>query len=334
MNIFEKIYRRFSRSFFYLQREIACLLGFYHSFFKSAKGQRIVIYHGICEKDPLKYNSLFITQKTFERHLKFYRKYFNVISLDDFFHKKFDPSRFNLCLAFDDGFANNFYHALPLLEKYKVPATFFVTAIRKEGFDILWNDVLAIASVAAPKQIQFEGETFEKQKNRSYVSQQSGRTLADTLRDKGFESKSRLIELMNISSPGYSKISKDYWLQMTEDEIIKTSQSPMITIGSHGYYHNDLARLPVAEMRAELHQSKLFLEDLIQKPVNQIAFPYGSYSAETIVESINAGYAQLYATEFISAVNADHSSVRERMGINPYISTYNQMYSIVTGNYA
>lgn len=333
MNVFEKIYRRFSRNIFHLQREIGCRFGCYHSFFTAAKGQRIIIYHGICEKDPLKYNSLFITKKLFEQHLKFYRRYFNVISLDDFFYKRFDPSRFNICLGFDDGFANNYYHALPLLEKYKVPATFFITAIRKEGFDILWNDVLAIYSASSPEQIQLAGETFVKQKNRSYVSKQSGRTLADKLRDNGFESKIKLMELVNTSLPGFPKVPKDYWLQMTEDEIIKASQSPMITIGSHGYYHNDLARITVAEMREELHRSKSFLENLIQKPVTQIAFPYGSYSAETIVESISAGYEQLYATEFIAAVNADHSKVRERMGSNPYISTYNQMYSIVTGKY-
>jgi hypothetical protein len=52
------------------------------------------------------------------------------------------------------------------------------------------------------------------------------------------------------------------------------------------------------------------------------------------VECVNAGYEQLFATEFISSVNVDHNKMRERMGVNPYISVYNQMYSIVTGKYA
>jgi peptidoglycan/xylan/chitin deacetylase (PgdA/CDA1 family) len=331
MSFLTKIYKRFLRNLLHLQRDIACRMGLYKQFFKSAKGQRIILYHGICETDPLRYNSLFITRKTFEEHLRFYKKYFNVITLDDFYHKRFDPSRFNVCLTFDDGFANNYNYALPLLEKYQLPATFFVTAIRKEGYDILWNDVLAIASVTGPQQLDFDGEIFIKQKNRAYLSARTKRTLGETLRDQNFYAKKTLIQLL---ASEFKDAPGEYWLQMSVEEIKKASQSPLITIGSHGYYHNDLGRISIDEMREELTGSKYFLETIIQKTVTQIAFPYGSYSANTVVECVNTGYEQLYATEFIQSINTDHSKMRERMGVNPYISTYNQVYSIVTGKYA
>jgi hypothetical protein len=53
-----------------------------------------------------------------------------------------------------------------------------------------------------------------------------------------------LIHLERLWRPEYDNDApEDYWLQMTTEEIKKASQSPFITIGSHGYYHNDLARI-------------------------------------------------------------------------------------------
>jgi peptidoglycan/xylan/chitin deacetylase (PgdA/CDA1 family) len=333
MSLLQKIYRRLSRNCLYLQRDLAGRMGLYNPFFRSAKGQRIIIYHGICEKDHLRFNSLFITRETFEKHLQFYKKYFNVISVDDFYHKRFDPARFNVCLTFDDGFANNYHYVLPLLNQYQLPATFFVTAIREEGSAILWNDFLTISSVTGPQEITFRDELFIKQKHKTYFSASTGRTLADCLRDQTFPAKKEFMELMEPLAANCTSAPEDYWLQMTTEEIKKASESPFVTIGSHGYYHNDLARIPVDELRKELRGSRSFLEKTIQKPVTQIAFPYGSYSTNTVVECINAGYEQLLATEF-SMPGKPHNMMRERMGINPYISTLNQMYSIVTGKYA
>src|SRR6202008_249099 len=128
------------------------------------------IYHGICREDPTRFNTLFIKQKTFEAHLRFYKKHWNLLTLDDFYQGNFSKDRFNLCLTFDDGFANNYKYVLPLLEKYEIPATFFVTAIRKEGYNILWNDFLTISSVTGPQKLVFNNERFSKQKGRTYIS--------------------------------------------------------------------------------------------------------------------------------------------------------------------
>ena len=172
MTLFKKIASRISREYKYFRRDLACRIGLYDKFFTTAMGNRILIYHGVCQKDHTRFNSLFVTEKMFESHLQFYKKYFHVISVDDFFNGKFSKEKFTICLTFDDGFANNRKYVLPLLEKYNLPATFFVTAIRKEGYNILWNDFLAISTKSGPGELVFNGELFVKRRNTAMLLHQ------------------------------------------------------------------------------------------------------------------------------------------------------------------
>src|SRR5215831_1714149 len=120
-----------------LPRDIGWSIGTVHDFFKDARGARILLYHGVCLNDPFRFNTLFVSLNTFEAQLRLYKKYFNLISLEDFYEQRFADDRFNICLTFDDGFANNHKYVLPLLERYEIPAAFFVTSVRNEGHDVL-----------------------------------------------------------------------------------------------------------------------------------------------------------------------------------------------------
>jgi hypothetical protein len=77
---------------------------------------------------------------------------------------------------------------------YQLPATFFVTAIRKEGYDILWNDFLTIASVTGPQLIftcEMKVVYQTKTPNTYFICKRTGRTLAETLRDQNFPAKKK-----------------------------------------------------------------------------------------------------------------------------------------------
>lgn len=319
----------------YLASDLAGSLGMHNRFLRQARGGRILAYHGVCESHPLRYNTLFITKKRFEEHLQLYRQYCHIISLDDFFHERFIPGKFNIALSFDDGFANNHRFVWPLLEKYAAPATFFITAIRDAGYDILWNDFLTINTVHGPRKWAFGEQHFRRRSGNTYVLSSGHRSLPDLLRDEGFHRKQRLMQAWPSGRAFFEeKVPADYWLQMSAGQIREVASSPLVTIGSHGYYHNDLGRISTAGIREELSASKRFLERVTGKPVTQLAFPYGSYRLDTIREALHCGYEQLYATEFCLPPGKHHRQVRERMGINPFISSLNQLLAVIKGHYA
>ena len=179
MSIINKIQSKIRITRNYAGNDLKGILGLNDSFFRQARGHRILVYHGICLADPTRFNSLFITQKTFEEHLRLFKKYFNVISLEDYYNGRFSNDRFNISITFDDGFANNYKYALPLLEKYELPASFFVTAIREAGYDILWNDALALAQKYGPAEWYFEGQRYYRDRLNRYVGEKTGKALRD-----------------------------------------------------------------------------------------------------------------------------------------------------------
>jgi len=120
---------------------------------------------------------------------------------------------------------------------------------------------------------------------------------------------------------------------MTTNQIKELSRSSFATIGAHGHYHNDLAKINISDAANELASSKQYLENIIQKPVNSFAFPYGYYTPQVVNEAKKAGYGQLLAMDFHFAVDRNDPAMRERFTVNPFISTNNQMYATITRRY-
>ncbi len=325
-----KIYRQ-TRQF---GRDVSHLLRLDEHFLRNARGNRILIYHGICLKDHTRYNPIFLKLKTFERHLQFYKRYFNVISLDDFYKGNFSADKFNIGITFDDGFVNNYRHVLPLLNKYQLPATFFITSIREAGYDILWNDFLGLACKHGPAKILYKNKEFFKDRYGKYISQ-NGRSIADMLRSGNFDAKEEMMRLLYpmVRCVKDKPNDEDYWLQMSKEQIRELSLSPFVSIGSHGYHHNDLAQISINDATDELVRSKKYLENIVDGPVNSFAFPYGTYTPDTVDAAKNAGYKQLLCMDFHYA--SDHSDplMKERFTVNPFINTINQMHATISRSY-
>jgi peptidoglycan/xylan/chitin deacetylase (PgdA/CDA1 family) len=335
MNLLQRIRLKLYREARYLGRDIGHLLGFDERFYRNARGSRIMIYHGICLEDHTRFNPIFLKLKTFERHLQFYKRYFNVVSLDDFYEGRFDKDKFKICITFDDGYANNYNYVLPLLRKYQLPATFFVTAIREAGYDILWNDFLGIVSKYGSAEILYKGEKFYKGRYNKYISEQSGESIVEMLRSGGFGVKAKMMEELYPLVPYMESKPNDvdYWLQMTREQIRELSMSPFASIGSHGYYHNDLARIGIHDAADEMQRSKAYLENIIDRPVNSLAFPYGTYTPDVVEAAKNADYTQLLCMDFHFAQDHSNPVMKERFTVNPFISTPNQMRATITRSY-
>ena len=88
----------------------------------------VVAFHRVQKTDPT--DSLSIDPETFERHCRFYQRYFRVVPLREIVSRleRRLPLDRHLAITFDDGYRDNFENARPVLETLSLPATFFVVS--------------------------------------------------------------------------------------------------------------------------------------------------------------------------------------------------------------
>ena len=104
----------------------------------------ILTYHRIVEnKNQVnsEINSISVTIKTFERQIILLKKKFNIVSIDEIL-KIDNKFKNNLAITFDDGYKDNLTNAVPILEKFNVPATIYVTTRFLENkWDMWWYEI-------------------------------------------------------------------------------------------------------------------------------------------------------------------------------------------------
>jgi peptidoglycan/xylan/chitin deacetylase (PgdA/CDA1 family) len=77
---------------------------------------------------------------------------------------------------------------------------------------------------------------------------------------------------------------------MNADELRKLAAWPLIEIGCHTREHTDLSAASGAEAYKELTSSKQQLQELLQRPVEALAYPECRFSPACPVEAERAGY--------------------------------------------
>jgi peptidoglycan/xylan/chitin deacetylase (PgdA/CDA1 family) len=91
---------------------------------------RTVIFHDIPPQDIHHFNA----------NLGFLKRHTNVVRIEDFLNGRLSSKKINVIITFDDGFESWITRAMPLLKKWGLPATFFVSS----GFVGLSGDDEAI----------------------------------------------------------------------------------------------------------------------------------------------------------------------------------------------
>ncbi len=114
-NYGKKIYYGFDRT----RRRIRNIL---------APTAHILLYHRVAtvKEDP---HLLCVSPENFRAQIKFLKENFKIIPLvklvQDVREGKVEKN--SIVITFDDGYVDNLYNALPILEEFKVPATIFLT---------------------------------------------------------------------------------------------------------------------------------------------------------------------------------------------------------------
>ena len=269
----------------------------------------VLLYHGVTDQSAGKFNNLrnynkkHLNKNTFEKQIESINKSCEVISIDQLVHywnTNYEIKKPTVVITFDDGFRNNYSIAKPILEKYEVPATFYISTGNVSEQKLFWVDLLEIIfSKTRIKEIN--SKTFPtiysfipNQKNNINLDNRLSKIEALNLIKKKLKlchPKFRAEKIKNIALE--LKVDNSYKIDncpseysiLSWDELRNINSNDLFTIGGHSRWHNILSKLNGHDLEDEIKGSIEDIKNNLGMFSGHYAYPEGQkehFNSETI----------------------------------------------------
>ena len=283
------------------------------------RGAVILLYHRVAQL-PTDPQLLCVTPPHFGEHLEILRKEYHPIGLSALSRAQKAgnlPER-AVIVTFDDGYYDNLAHAKPLLERYDIPATVFVTTGYVDRQREFWSDELerlllhpgdlpsTLDLTLNGKRhhwhlgdaVSYSAEAYEDHRTWNVRKKNPGprqafynvlhpliRALTDEQQQEALATLFAWAGIKPMLRPSHRTVSTD--------ELRCMADGGLIDIGAHTITHPVLSSLSATEQDTEIRGSKARLEEILGGPITNFAYPYGlpsDYAAATIAAVKQAGF--------------------------------------------
>lgn len=248
----------------------------------------MLVYHRVCPKDEIKSlkEDLAVDPGIFDIQMRSIRD--RVISFEEAVTSGFS-ARDGIVITFDDGYKDNYKYAYPILKKYSLPATVFLSTNNIDRNKLFWWDLLSyIVCNTMAESLEYLGHPFYFTGKNARMD--SFNRLSDLLNAYEFEVEShleRIGELLNVCQIGSPNILLSW-------QEVKEMHQNKITFGSHTSNHKRVSMIHDPETLAtEILGSKSLIENVLGVKVDRFAYPYGretDYDEKGIIQLRRAGY--------------------------------------------
>jgi peptidoglycan/xylan/chitin deacetylase (PgdA/CDA1 family) len=234
--------------------------------------------------------------------MRYLRKRYRILSLDELIREMAEPGQLEpaVAITFDDGYRDLFAQAFPILQAYQVPATIFLTVGSIETGEVAWYDRVFLALKVAP------GVALDlvlDRPRRFPLSSTSSRMHAavEIIGHLRSLSPARRMDCCAALESQVKLPAGDLADRMLTWKQVRTMHRAGVSFGSHTMSHPVVGRLTPAEMSWELLESKRILEEKLESPVRDFAFPFGKLveCGDTAAEMLaQGGYRSAATTEW------------------------------------
>jgi len=279
---------------------------------------RIFAYHGVSSniEDAVNFDGFFVRPEVFEAHLRTLKGHYHVMPLGEILRRIHAGETLpdgTAAITFDDGYANNLKEAAPLLAKYGLPATFFVTTgfidgthepwwgtLRERVFSMPDETKQSLSNVVDRKAVAMAWENKLKNLSASERNDTLGQLLLDTQPGQHRERrwgdsgsagaspsirKQRLFIDLEGEAPAEPFFDADSdtrhatrdtssWSMMSWDEVnALTAQGH--EIGAHTVSHISLGHESMEVVSREMAESKERIREMTGLSPSVFSYPYG-----------------------------------------------------------
>lgn len=254
----------------------------------------ILMYHQIHQGkvDPVEnFDGLSVELDDFVRQMRYLAKHYHVLPLDRCLEPS-SSSEYRAVIAFDDAYASFYHFAYPVLRALRLPATVFVPIDFIEGRIPMWWDRLRqIVSRTQERtlRVDYHGHQHVFPVRSQSEKQQTLRMLGAELRFLSSEERNTVLAALQnelrigelVVGERHAPLSLPQMREMTKSNI---------AFASHGKSHRSFLSLAPEELCREIRESKIILEDWLDKPVTWLSYPFGDFDSRALAILPEAGY--------------------------------------------
>lgn len=247
-----------------------------------------------------------LDKELFKNQIEFMKNSFNVVTMEQVLENIQGEGMHGLpenalLLTFDDGYADNYTVAYPILEEYGLQGSFFIPGktfathqlldVNKIHYILTSADIYKLVDDLKKQMDYYRGSEYQYAstdelfheyavanrfdiKETIFVKRMLQTVLPEKLRNT---ISSNLFE----KYVGVTEEQLAYELYMIEEQI-RTMKRHGMFIGIHGYDHYWLGNLPKDKMKQDILMALDTLDEFIDRKQWVMNYPYGSYNQEVI----------------------------------------------------
>jgi peptidoglycan/xylan/chitin deacetylase (PgdA/CDA1 family) len=244
----------------------------------------------------------------FTRQMQCLARHYTVISLEEIVARLQTGTPLPpdcAAITFDDGYADNYHHAFPVLRALGLPATVYLATGAVGTGQVLWFDrVLRAFELTRCESVHLPFESAPQPltdlTHRATLASRALFWLRSLPREQRDVSMRTLFAALHVVPPGEEPALMLDW------EQVRAMSRQGLRFGSHTVSHPILSQIPLTEVARELSDSKRSIEEATDRVVTTFAYPSGraqDYSPEIVDLVRRAGY-QAAVTNTTFGVNA------------------------------
>jgi peptidoglycan/xylan/chitin deacetylase (PgdA/CDA1 family) len=270
---------------------------------------KIFCFHRISDEFSPAYPP--IPVRVFDKICKYIsRKYF-IVPVEDLHQLNKSTGKQYALVTFDDAYYDFYECAMPVLDKYKIPALQHVVSDSAQTGLTFWTQNLnkIIEAYYARKMDVVIPEFGKFHMNSTKDVEQTALNVYIHLLHNEYRS-SILQDLSKGINHEYEHTRMLTWKEL--NEISKYN----VSFGSHTHSHSTLNDLPDDMLYEELSKSrKMIMDNIHGTECLSLAFPNGQYNEKVVEQAKRCGYKYLFSTENMSAETLNLQNVLPRFSL-------------------
>jgi peptidoglycan/xylan/chitin deacetylase (PgdA/CDA1 family) len=245
------------------------------------QGFRIITYHRVL-RTPDRF-AVGTPEPLFAAHMRYLARWGGAMALSEVVRRiaagESIPAR-TVVVTFDDGYADTLEVALPILRRYGIPATAYLTAGCIEERRPIWPDIIKYLLSETPRQeveLTLNGHTERRAIPDTEARWQLAVRLLNMAILEGTAAPDDVIEQLQrqVGVAPAAVWRRSELMSWEAARAVADDADSLLEFGAHTMTHPMLSRLPLEAARAQVAESKALMERRLGRPVRHFASPFG-----------------------------------------------------------